>query len=361
MQLYGNVSKFSTMLILLAFIFSCDLLKPVEDPDSEDEPSGSETIAAISAHSNYAIYLTGKGEVFCVYLSFTYGPAIKKSKVRGLKDIVEISAGPVNIMPTVYECIALDKDGRLFVWDFNLIAEIADSAVVFPYSNAFGSAKITHVATGGDNFPFYAATDSNGGLWTWGYNHQYALGDSTIKNHRELPFKVAGFNQQVSQLSGGTSQMLALTTSGLIYQWGTISAQDNEVYKVPTLLSSETGHTKIAAGGNCNVATRANATVFSWGHLTDGLVPGVVTPKSMTAGSETYFAPIFVMPDGSVLQTWFSGVTGMPQQVQPMQEMSGYGCKLVAASTRAFFVTTDHRIVVLSSTQTAPLVLDNPF
>ncbi len=361
MQLYGNLLKFGAILILLLILSSCDFLKPVEDPASEEEPPGSQSITAISAHSNYAIYLTSKGEVYCVYMSFTYGPALKKSKVRGLKDIVEISAGPANIMPTVYDCIALDKEGRIFVWDFDIIAERADSAVAFPFSSAFGSAKITHVATGGVNFPFYAATDSNGGLWTWGYNPDYALGDSSIVANRAQPAKIAGFNQPVKQLVGGTTQMLALTSSGHIYQWGTISAQDKEVYKKPSLLSAESGHSKIAAGGNCNLATRSDATVFSWGHLTDGLVPGIITPRSMSAGAETYFAPIFVMADGSVLKTWFSNITGMPQQVQPLDELAGYSCKLVAAANRAFFVTTDNRIVCLPSMQTNVLVLNDPF
>lgn len=348
-------------LFLVGLLAACDLLKPVDDSPDEDEDLGTASITNISAHSNYALYLTSKGEVYCVYLSYTYGPALVKSKVRGLKDIVEIAAGPVNITYSVYDCIALDKDGRVFVWDFNLIAERADSAIAFPHANAFGDARITHIAAGGVNFPFFAATDNNGGLWTWGTNFHAALGDSTVKVDRSVPAKIAGFNQQVKQLAGGATQMLALTNSGLIYQWGTISSQDQEICKVPTLHSSESGYSKIAAGGNYNVATRSNATVFSWGHLTDGLVPGVVTPKSMAAGSETHFFPIFVMGDGTVMQTWFSNVTGSPQQAQLMPELTGFTCKLVAASQRAFFVTADNRIVCLPSTQTAPLVLENPY
>jgi len=180
---------------------------------------------------------------------------------------------------------------------------------------------IVQIAAGDD---FVLALDVNGEVWSWGVHERGSLGrGGFVLLHASTPGKVAGLDQvvQISASQGrsnnGGYHALALRADGTVWSWG-----DNEFGKlgrgtpgdfdpyaapIPGLANV----TKVAAGGEFNLALRADGSVWAWGRnqyrqLGDGTTTDSTTPVRATdfddvvdLGAGVFFASV-LRSDGTV-------------------------------------------------------------
>lgn len=350
-----------TAVILL--IVSCT--KSTEPEDTTGNPdNGNPNVPAkiidIKVNGDLAVYLTNTGYVYNASVqNLSTGAAIVKYQVKGLKDIVKIAAGTRVINGYgILDFAALDKDGKIYVWDIYGGDGKPDSAVVFTKMSSFTS-KIVDISLGGYDVSVAMALDNSGRVWVWGNNSYYQLGDGTYQS-RENPAIIAGLPQNIKAISAGPRQCIALATDGSVYHWGAISWTVGVNAKVPELVADAGPASSIDAGDNYNLSLKTNGSVYAWGHLLAGNVPGISNASIINAGSELYFNPMMIKQDGTLWKTWFSMSDGSSQPIERVTELSAYTFSLMDVSRYAYYVTTDGKLLVQRSYGTAPLIMNTP-
>ncbi len=360
------LNRFAVFIITAMLLFTaCQKSDNPADTSSGDNSGGNNggttnptKVNDIKGNGNYALYLSNISTVYTVFVqNSAYGTSLAHYKVAGLSNIRKIAAGPANTAAGNYEAIALDNTGKIFTINMNFSTGKPDSALQFTQMSSFAGSIITDIAAGGDGTTqFFLALDQSGRVWSWGNGGASLYGIYT----GGTPQIIQGLSS-IASISAGTSQGLALNSSGNVYNWGVISWQNDEKYASPTLVIGASPATSIDAGDNYNIAKRQDGSVYAWGHLMDGVVPGIATPYAFSAGAELYFSPMFIKTDGTIYKTSFSMMDGSPQVAEAVQELSSYRFSIVDASRIAYYLTTGGQILVQSSTGTAPYVLSTLF
>jgi len=129
------------------------------------------------------------------------------------------------------------------------------------------------------------------------------------------PRRVAGLDQVV-QIAGGLSHMLALKKDGTVWAWGRgrdgeLGLGDRLSRAVPTRLPTLTGASRIGADGTMSWATLANGSVVVWGNApsatsTRDVYPPVLLPSplpGLLADAIEVGNGVALMRDGTV-RTW---------------------------------------------------------
>lgn len=365
------MKKFQQATVLMAAFFclmaftACKHEDEEEDDDQNTVPTISDTnyVVDIKANGNNAIYLSNKGSVYYALLHFGgAGTTVIHGRVKGLSHIKKIALAFEGTGAGNYEGMALDSNGNIYVW--NLLYQTgADSAILSPMMTYFTSGQLFDIAAAGYNSAAYYALDHNGYVYGWGDNSKYQMGNgSTTDVPVPTIISIPASNIPITRIAAGRSQVVAVTSTGLPFHWGTICFQLSEVYTTPQSISGLSGIGAIDAGDNYNLArnTLTNQ-VYIWGHVTDGYIPSLLSPKAMSAGAETYFNPMFVFSDGTLVKCGFDMGTGAVTAPESVTELSGYRFRLLSVSNRAFYVTTTGEILIQLSTGTAPLVINQPF
>ncbi len=356
----------SFMLYAAAFLFAFIMAactkstEPDNTPDNPNNNNNTEiasSVTDIKSNGNYALMITDAGTVYSAFLmNSAYGSSIVHERVPGLKDIRKIAAAPANNNSGHYEGLALDKNGNLFTINMNFTTGKPDSALAFTQASYFNGSVITDIAAGGDGSTiFFLALTQSGFIYGWGNNGSSLYGIYA----GNAPQIISGVSN-VAAISAGVSQALALTTSGNVYNWGTVSRQNDEKYTSPTLVIGASPASAIDAGDNYNIARRSDGSVYAWGHLLDDMVPGITTPSIISAGAETYFNPMFVKSDGTLWNTYFSMVDGSPQAAERVAELSAYTFKLIDISRLAYYIDSTGKLLIQSSSGTSPYILNTP-
>ena len=119
------------------------------------------------------------------------------------------------------------------------------------------------------------ATIPVGGLWTWGYNANGQLADSTIA-HKSSPIQVGSDTswKQLAQRYGGGA---AIKNDGTLWVWGENGAGqlgDGTVVakSSPIQVGSLTDWGMVACGNAYNLAIKTDGTLWAWGQNTNGLL-----------------------------------------------------------------------------------------
>lgn len=114
---------------------------------------------------------------------------------------------------------------------------------------------------------------TDGTLWTWGYNGEGQLGDGTLTN-KEVPTQIgAGTNWKT--VSNNFSNSFGIKTNGTIWGWGNNSKGQlgigNLVNKlIPTQIATATNWEAVSVGQECVLAIKTNGTLWAWGDNTSG-------------------------------------------------------------------------------------------
>ena len=159
------------------------------------------------------------------------------------------------------------------------------------------------------------ALQSDGRVWSWGSNNNYALGDgSTATDRSNQPSKVYNLTG-VKAISGGGSTGYALKSDGTVWAWGggaegQLGNGSLENSWVPVQVSNLTGVIAIAGGGASGYALKSDGTVWSWGYNIYGQLGNDSTDQStvpvqvsnltgVTSISGGYFSMYALKSDGT--------------------------------------------------------------
>jgi alpha-tubulin suppressor-like RCC1 family protein len=130
----------------------------------------------------------------------------------------------------------------------------------------------TQIAAG--NYSSYAI-QSNGTLWSWGYNAQGQLGQNNTAN-LSSPTQVGALSNwtQIS-VNSTSATALALQSNGTLWAWGynafgQIGNSNTTNLSSPVQIGALTLWIKIASGGYSSYAIQSNGTLWSWGLNSQG-------------------------------------------------------------------------------------------
>lgn len=217
-----------------------------------------------------------------------------------------------------YHGLALKDDGSLWAWGHNGNGQLGDGTTISRNLGAVaikGPGTVVAMAAG---FKHSAAVDSQGGVWTWGDNTAFQLGDGT-NDSRSTPAKIATY-AGAQRISAGSWHTLVQTADQL-YGWGTTSdgalgLPAMTLYRsVPTQVRGVDGlgfyNAVTATGGSAAPFALQVSAVGSWQALT---VEGQLQPHAADIGKagRIYLAAlaggVWLVHDGGGWGVWNSGV-----------------------------------------------------
>ena len=138
--------------------------------------------------------------------------------------------------------------------------------------------------------------DSQGGLWSFGYNISGQLGDGTWDN-RLSPVPIMN---QVTSVAAGTAHSVVLKTDGSVWTFGQNSSGelgDGTNTDRNTPIPVFTGASAVAAGNDFTVVLKTDGTLWTWGGNTQGQLGNGANSNSST--------PVLVMTGVTAISTGF--------------------------------------------------------
>ena len=181
--------------------------------------------------------------------------------------------------------LAIGSDGNLYSWGNNTYGQLGngtnDNNFNFTPSKVSlptGVTKFTQISAGTNHS---LALDSDGNLYSWGYNYYGQLGMGNINSGQFTPSKgsMPADGTKFTQISAGYFHSLALGSDGNVYSWGDNSkgqlgrsisgTQDSTPGKV-NLPAGVRRFTQVIAGGDHSLAMGSDGNLYSWGYNTNG-------------------------------------------------------------------------------------------
>ncbi|WP_375764750.1 hypothetical protein NR798_23825 [Archangium gephyra] len=196
--------------------------------------------------------------------------------------------------------LALDTNGKVWAFGYNNVGQLGlgtyqQSLVPVQVPNLSNVVAISaHTGSA-----FSMALDSDGQVWTWGYNNAGQLGDGTIDRYdRKLsPVKVkvqttdgsVSYLNDVVSISAGLDHCLAIRSDGTVWGWGSNAGGKlftptsvTALYKAAQLpLPTGTTAVEVVAGYTHSLILLSDGTVWAggfntWGYLGSPTNPGRV-------------------------------------------------------------------------------------
>ncbi|RYX80740.1 hypothetical protein EON83_27305 [bacterium] len=231
-------------------------------------------MAAPATSAPYGWAFNSYGQVGNGTQAFIQTPAaVTTTGVLAGKTITQLATG-------FYHSVALDSDGKVYSWGDNSISQLGDgsnnnSTVPVAVGGALSGKTITQIVAGAYHT---LALDSDGKVYSWGYNYDGELGNGTRSNTSNVPVLVGGAlsGRTITQLSAGWYHSMALDSNGNVFSWGyndygTIGTGTSDTYVVlPAALNKGLDFdgkvfTQIAAGGAHSLALTSDGLLLSWG------------------------------------------------------------------------------------------------
>jgi alpha-tubulin suppressor-like RCC1 family protein len=291
---------------------------PVAFPTLPAGPGGApDVVTAVAAGSAHALALTSTGQVYA------WGADLFGQLGDGTNAATDVPT-PIDAPPGVTftavsaggdHSLALASNGQVYAWGANTYGQLGDGTTTdrtrpTPVATPAGL-TFTGIAAGTGHS---LAVDSDGGVYSWGFDGSGQLGlgsttDSALPQPVTMPAGTA-----VASVAAGGSHSLALSTSGLVFAWGSdvfgqLSSAlvgtlpvDSDVPVQPLGLPPATTFVQISAGQTTSYALTSNGVPWIWGgdffgQLGDG-GSGVnaAVPEAMTT-----------LPPGTAATGLFSG------------------------------------------------------
>ena len=182
--------------------------------------------------SDGTVWTWGTGGFGKLGINTTTGKSLLPVEVHGannmdyLHSVTAIMAGETHNM-------ALQSDGTLWSWGYNFIGELGDGTTndaAIPVQVGLGSnPPLTNVTKLGGRTYFSLAVKADGSIWGWGMNWNGQMGNGTIMpTGPQVLNPVMVSNSQPGhvvnnplQVSCGYTYGLALLTNGMVWSWGT--------------------------------------------------------------------------------------------------------------------------------------------
>ncbi|MDR2713480.1 MAG: S8 family serine peptidase [Clostridiales bacterium] len=173
--------------------------------------------------------------------------------------------------------LALNRDGSLWAFGYNLFGELGDGTVIqrnTPVRVGTDNDWAT-VAAGRSVSAHSLALKTDGSLWAWGYNSygQLGLGEKTTCQLTPAP---VGTDKDWAAISAGNEHTIALKTDGSLWAWG--SNREGQLgngvgsgeYPDPIRVGADSIWIAVAAGGRHTLAVKKDGSLWAWGWNTTG-------------------------------------------------------------------------------------------
>ena len=209
------------------------------------------------------------------------------------KNIVQISAG-------YGHTVALDEEGRVYIWGFNYYGQLGDGTTtnsplpicISDKENELKGKKIISISAG---IFHTVALDEEGKVYTWGHNGNGQLGDGTTEESN-VPICISNKENELKgkkiiSISAGGVHTVAIDEEGKVYTWGYNEfgqpgdgTTTNSV--LPICISDKENELKgkrivdISAGGAHTVALDEEGKVYTWGYNEFGQLGDGTTTNS---------------------------------------------------------------------------------
>ena len=231
-------------------------------PSREDTPAGLRFIQ-VSAGYDHSLALDSEGNLYS-WGSSSYGqlgrgtgttPADTPGKVDAPAGVrfTQVSAGK-------YHSEALASDGSIYSWGYNSDGELGRETITTPSArpgkvDTPTGIRFTRITSGYD---YCMAFDTDGNLYSWGGNGHGQLGRDTSTTPADSPGKVdpPAAGVRYMQVIAKGMHCLALDSNGVLYSWG---------YNNFSQLGRNTGSARINPRGKVNVPTKARIIQISAG------------------------------------------------------------------------------------------------
>ncbi|WP_437338586.1 RCC1 domain-containing protein [Sorangium sp. So ce394] len=256
-------------------------------------PPAGVNVKAVSAGASHSLALLTDGTVMA-WGNNQFGQLGVDSGVTAIP-VPTVVGGLVNVKAIAaggYISMALDIDGKVWVWGNNSYGELGDNSSDHEPHSKPTMAYIDDVDAIAAGQQHCLALKKDGTVWAWGSNSSGELGDETTTDSH-IPIQVTALSDiSIDEIACGSSHSVALGKGVGVYAWGR-----NEVGQVgngteknvllPALVRGLEGAevTHVAAGGFHGLALYSNGRVMSWGYNGSGQL-GVVDVdenRSLTA------------------------------------------------------------------------------
>lgn len=247
---------------------------------------------SVAAYSDTSIALASNGQLYSWGNNST--GQLGDGTVVNRATPVEVSISGVvfkQIAVARSHALALAADGSIYSWGKNNSGQLGDGSnvdTVVPIqvdtSGIVGSKVFVSIAAGsGWSNGYSLGVTDDGGLYGWGENSYYQLGDGTSID-QTTPVAISTSNVsagvEFEAVSAGAGHSLALTSDGRIYGWGVnwegaIGDGSNTDRAIPVLVAasgpmSDESVVAISAGANHSMALTSNGQLFAWGSGSSG-------------------------------------------------------------------------------------------
>jgi alpha-tubulin suppressor-like RCC1 family protein/PKD repeat protein len=258
----------------------------IGQPDNQFSPvSMMDNVSRLYAGELHAAALTVDGSIYVWGSNDFYQLGIDHIVSADMPQLLETPINNVQSMALgERHSIALDKDGKLWVWGDNTFGQTG--------TNSLESVKTpVQLLQNSENQPlnpmaaisagkFHSVSlDQTGTVWSWGRNDWGQLGNGTQTMHT-FPMQVLDSDgapfQGVVAIASGENFVLALTNDGIVWAWGENSSgqlglpREEKSRLYPHLIEMKIPCQAIAAGHQHALALTTDGHVLSWGNNTNG-------------------------------------------------------------------------------------------
>lgn len=205
---------------------------------------------------------------------------------------VGIASNWSQITPSMLDNVAIQSNGTLWTWGYNGFGQLGTSNTTNRSSPVqLGTLSIwTSIATG--SYCTYGI-QSNGSLWTWGNNASGQLGNNSTSN-RSSPVQVGSVGDIWKSATGSGNTFLGIQSNGTLWAFGnnsygqfgdfTNTSQSSPIQITTGLVSN---WVKVSSGPTHTLAIQSNGTLWAWGSNTFGQL-------GLNSATNAYLTPIQV-------------------------------------------------------------------
>ena len=183
-----------------------------------------------------------------------------------------------------YHTLAIDTEGNLWTWGYNNCGQLGDGTTANRTNpvQIKSEIKFKEISVGKSHS---VAIDIEGNLWAWGRNDYGQLGDGTTTN-RTNPVQIKS-GAKFIKISAEDDRSLAIDIEGNLWAWGNnyrgqLGDGTTTNRTSPVQIKSNTKFAKISIGFAYSVAIDIEGNLWTWGINNKGQLGNGTTTDKMT-------------------------------------------------------------------------------